>query len=205
LFAACSTPAKSPWKPPGHDQHRGAEFVERHQHLFRCLRLRHNAHLVFYRQNFGDARAENCLVISQNQFQHLFCTSRLTLPHKIVRINHTRYSVLVAAASIFADNAPLALNHHMLISPRQFRRQSNFKFNVGADIQRGIAANVHTGSAHVSGNAALVHALNLDRQFQRKSFSCSRFGHKPSLPLVQASNTSLSARPAVSIPLPVRH
>ena len=54
-----------------HDQHGGAKLIQRHEHLLRSLRLRHDAHLVFHRQHFGDARAENCLVIGQNQFEHV--------------------------------------------------------------------------------------------------------------------------------------
>ena len=48
------------------DEHGRPEFIQRHEHLFGGLRLRHNAHLVFDRQNFGDPRAENCLIIGQN-------------------------------------------------------------------------------------------------------------------------------------------
>ena len=62
-------------KPAGNDQHRGAELVERHEHLLGGLRLGDNAHLVFNRQHFGDSRAENCLVVCQNQFQHWLSTS----------------------------------------------------------------------------------------------------------------------------------
>jgi hypothetical protein len=39
------------------------------------LRLRHNAHFVFDRQHFGDARPEDCLVVGQNQFQHCVSSS----------------------------------------------------------------------------------------------------------------------------------
>ena len=51
-------------------QYRGAKLIQRHEHLFRSLRLGHDAHLVFHRQHFGDARPEDCLVVGQNQFEH---------------------------------------------------------------------------------------------------------------------------------------
>src|SRR5205807_7961592 len=53
------------------DQHCGTELVQRHEHLFGCLRLGHNAHLIFHGKHFGDARPEDRLVIGQNQFEHL--------------------------------------------------------------------------------------------------------------------------------------
>ena len=57
-------------KAPSHYQHCRAEFIERHEHLLRRLRLRHNAHLVLDRQHLGDPRTKNCLIIGQYQFQH---------------------------------------------------------------------------------------------------------------------------------------
>ena len=47
-------------------QHRGAELVESHEHLFGRLRLSHDAHLVFNGQHFGDASSENRLIIGQD-------------------------------------------------------------------------------------------------------------------------------------------
>src|SRR5579859_317952 len=53
------------------DEHRGTELVQRHEHLFRGLGLGHNAHLIFHGKHFCDARPEDCLVIGQNQFEHV--------------------------------------------------------------------------------------------------------------------------------------
>ena len=57
-------------EPTSDNQHGGAKLVQSHEHLLLGLRLRHNAHFVFDRQHFGDSRAEDCLVIGQNQFEH---------------------------------------------------------------------------------------------------------------------------------------
>src|SRR5581483_12141038 len=80
-------------KPASHHQNCGAEFVESHKHLLRSLRLRNDAHLVFYGQHLGDARAKNSLVVGQNEFQHWLSTSRLRLTNKIVSIDHTSYAL----------------------------------------------------------------------------------------------------------------
>ena len=47
----------------GNDEDGGAKFVERHKHLLGSLRLRHNAHFVFYGQHLGDAGAEYRLIV----------------------------------------------------------------------------------------------------------------------------------------------
>ena len=57
-------------KASGDDEHGGAEFIERHEHLFGGLGLRDDAHLVFNGQHLGNASAENCLIIGQNKLQH---------------------------------------------------------------------------------------------------------------------------------------
>ena len=53
-------------KAAGNHQHGRAELIQRHEHLFLGLRLRHNAHFVFNRQYFGDSRAEYSLIVGQN-------------------------------------------------------------------------------------------------------------------------------------------
>ena len=58
-------------EPARDHQNGGAKFVQGHEHLLLGLRLRHDAHFVFNRQHFGDARAKDGLIVGQNQFQHL--------------------------------------------------------------------------------------------------------------------------------------
>jgi hypothetical protein len=89
--------------------------------------------------------------------------------------------VRLSALGIFADDATFALHHYVLVATRQFRRQSNLKLNTRPDVKRRVPADVHTRRAHIASRASLLNPLNLDWQFQRKSFSSSRFGgHKPS-------------------------
>jgi len=57
-------------EPARDHQNRGLEFVERHEHLLGCLRLRHDAHLVFDGENLGDAGSNMAWLSAQNQFQH---------------------------------------------------------------------------------------------------------------------------------------
>src|SRR5947209_535785 len=52
------------------DHDRGVEFFQRHHHLFRVFRLRHNAQVVFHRQYLGCAGAKDCLIVCQNDLQH---------------------------------------------------------------------------------------------------------------------------------------
>ncbi len=52
------------------DHDRGVEFFQRHHHFLSVLGLRHNAQIVFHGQDFSRARAEDCLVVSQNDLQH---------------------------------------------------------------------------------------------------------------------------------------
>ena len=49
LVGSLQYPIEVGMKSAGNDQHRGAKLIERHEHLFGSLRLRHNAHLIFYR------------------------------------------------------------------------------------------------------------------------------------------------------------
>ena len=51
-------------------QHGGAKLIQGHEHLFRILRLGHDAHLIFHGQHLRDARPEDRLIIRQNQFEH---------------------------------------------------------------------------------------------------------------------------------------
>jgi hypothetical protein len=63
-------------KPRSHNQNSGAEFIERHEHLFRRLCLGHDTHLVLNGEHFRDAGSEDCLVIGQNQFEHVLKAPR---------------------------------------------------------------------------------------------------------------------------------
>src|SRR6266567_2015605 len=96
-----------------HNQHSGAEFIKRHKHLLGSLRLGHNAHLVFNRENFGDPRPENCLVVCQNQFEHWRFTSRLRLANKIISINYTSHTLRLTTAAVLAHHASAALHDHI--------------------------------------------------------------------------------------------
>ena len=100
-----------------------------------------------------------------------------------------------AFACVLAHNPALTLHYDVLVAAREFRRQRNFKLHMRTDIQVGVATDVNSGGTHVAGCAAFVEPLDLDRQFQRKSFSSSRFGHKPSFTLaVQASKCQSAGR-----------
>jgi len=110
-------------------QNRSSKFVQGHEHLLLGLRLRNNAHLVFDRQNLGDPRAKNCLVVGQYQFEHLLRTSRLRLANKIVGINYTSHALRVTDAGVFTYHSSLALHDNVLVSTCQFWRQRDFKLN----------------------------------------------------------------------------
>ena len=64
-------------EPARNDQYGGAKFVQGHEHLLLGLRLRHDAHFIFDRQYFGDARAKDRLIVGQNQFEHCSLSSCL--------------------------------------------------------------------------------------------------------------------------------
>ena len=87
-----------------------------------------------------------------------------------------------------AHDAPLALNGYVLLPTRHFGRQRDFEFHGRANLHRRIGADVDARRAQVSRHGVSNHLslMNLDGQFQRKSFSCPRFfGHKASSALAR--------------------
>ena len=64
-------------EPTGNHQDSRPELVESHEHLLSRLSLSHDAHLIFYCQHLGDPRAEDSLIVGQNQFQHLFTVPQI--------------------------------------------------------------------------------------------------------------------------------
>src|SRR5438105_4597287 len=75
---------------------------------------------------------------------------------------------------IGAHHSPLALDGHMFLTARHLRGQRNFKFNRRTNLHGSIGADVHARSAEISRDALGISGfpfMNLDRQFQRKSFS----------------------------------
>jgi hypothetical protein len=95
------------------------------------LRLGHNAHFVFYGQHFGDAGAENRLIVGQNKLQH-GSRSQLTVANEFVRIDYASDAPVVSGLGagiglIGPHHAAAALNHNIVLAARDFRRQGDFK------------------------------------------------------------------------------
>ena len=80
-------------------QNRGAKFVQGHKHLLLGLRLRHDAHFILDRQNFGDACPEDGLIVGQNQFQHLLSSSPL-VANEIVGVNHAGHAARLRGTTV---------------------------------------------------------------------------------------------------------
>ena len=68
------------------------KLFQRHHHFFGVFRLRHNAQIVFHGQYFCRAGAEDCLVVSQNDLQHLL--GPFALADKFVLVNHASHAAL---------------------------------------------------------------------------------------------------------------
>src|SRR5580658_4083160 len=110
----------------------------------------------------------------------------LRVPHELIRIDHAGHTLAVRAGTsrVGAHHAPLALNGDVLLPPGNVGWKRNLKLHRRTNLQRRVGANVHSRRAQISckplGVAARLLIVNLDRQFQRKSFSGPRFGHSAS-------------------------
>src|SRR5439155_24685758 len=91
LAGSLQNRVKFSMKSTGYDQHGSAELFQRHEHLLRGLRLGNNAHFVLNCEHLCDPCTKDCLVISQNQFEHCLSTSRLA--NEVISIDHTSYAL----------------------------------------------------------------------------------------------------------------
>src|SRR5262249_33116916 len=185
------------------DEDSGAELVERHHHLFRGLRLRHDPHLVFDRQDFGDACTENRLVVGQDEFEDVFRSPPLRITYEFIGVNHAGHTPALGLAPgrfVGANHATPALNHNIILRPSHLGRQSNLELNWRAHFQGGVGTNIDAGSTQVAGYAAGLSArfcfMNFDGQFQRESLSSACFGH--SISSILASSARGSQWPTTS-------
>src|SRR5580658_7225671 len=103
--------------------------------------------------------------------------SWLTVANEFVRIDYASDAPVISGPGarigfIGPHHAAAALNHNIVLAPRDFRRQGDFKLYWRADLKRSVSADVHARGAQIAGRAACVNssifAMNLDRQMQRK-------------------------------------
>src|ERR1035441_1430484 len=116
--------------------------------------------------------------------------SQLAIANKFVRIDYASDAPIVSGPGacirlVGSHDAASALNYNVILAPRHFGWQRNFKLYRRVDLQRGVGANVYASGAQVAGHSRVsvffgIFSMNLDRQMQRKPFPGTRFGHKPS-------------------------
>jgi hypothetical protein len=162
------------------------ELFQRHQHFFRVFSLGNNAKIVLNGKDFGGPGAKDCLVVSQNDLQHLFASFAFT--NELVLIDHAGDSALGFftfggigcggyGSAIFADDSPRAADLNIGGCSQHFGGKSDVKFNGRPDFKIEIGHDVHTGCAHIGRGSAIVPALAMDfnGQFQWESFPGSSF------------------------------
>src|SRR5579863_10421195 len=102
---------------------------------------------------------------------------KLRVPYELIRIDHAGHAAAFAAFSSFigAHHPALALDGHIFLTARHFRRQRDLKFHGRTNLHRDVGLDVHAGRAqiprHSLGVCAGFALMNLNRQFQRKPFS----------------------------------
>jgi hypothetical protein len=125
------------------------EFLDRYHCLFGGLRLGYDANIIFHGENLCDACAEDCLIVSENNFQHLF-TSDFVITQEFIALNHTgdagspEFLIFIAA-----NHATVAMEAHILSSCDGCGGNRDFKFDRRINLQAAINPEIHTGSADI--------------------------------------------------------
>src|SRR5215469_14097307 len=112
------------------DHDGGVELLQRHYHFFQVFSLRHNTQVVFNRKDLGCSSAEDCLVIGQNDLQHLFASF---FADEFVLIDDARHAIFLlfaaAGSCLLAHDASCAVDLNVSGSSQHFGWKSDVKFN----------------------------------------------------------------------------
>src|SRR5579864_1567460 len=177
LFAACTMAAKSLWNPAATTS-TAARNLSRAMNIcsgvwaWATIRISSStaSTLAMPARKIAWLSARISLSMLSTLPESLF-------PHELVRVDHAGHTAAFSTFSGFigAYHSPLALDGHVLRTARHLRRQRDFKFHRRTNLHRGIGADVHPGRAEIPSDSLGVPAafalMDLDRQFQRKSFS----------------------------------